>query len=100
MSFLELSLKLKGFPLAKAENELKCIQSLSQEEFNKWHENKRWEIVRYHFANNNFYKSKIGSKLPDKWEDLPILVKSDYQKSEKNLISVTIDKKSFVFSII
>lgn len=94
MSFLELSLKLKGFPLAKAENELKCIQSLSEEEFNKWHENKRWEIVRYHFANNNFYKSKIGSKLPDKWEDLPILVKSDYQKSEKNLISVTIDKKN------
>jgi len=93
MSFLELSLKLKGFSLEKAEKELKSIQSLTPEEFKKWHVNKRWEIVKYHFANNEFYKNKIGSKLPDKWEDVPILTKSDYQKSGKKLISDTIDKK-------
>ena len=93
MSFLELSLKLKGFPIEKAKNELKWIQSLSPVEFKKWHDNKRWEIAMYHFINNDFYKNKIGNRLPDKWEDLPILIKSDYQSSEKNLICDTIDKK-------
>ncbi|MBS1550615.1 MAG: phenylacetate--CoA ligase family protein [Bacteroidetes bacterium] len=93
MSFLELSLKLKRFPLAKAENELKMIQSLSEPEFRKWHLNKRWEIAKYHFANNDFYRNKTGNKLPDKWEDLPVIVKSDYQNSDKNLISDSVPKK-------
>ncbi len=93
MSFLELSLKLKGFPLAKAENELKTIQSLSEPEFRKWHLNKRWEIAKYHFANNDFYRNKTGNKFPDKWEDLPVIVKSDYQNSDKNLISDSVEKK-------
>ena len=54
MSFLELSLKLKGFPLAKAEDELKRIQSLTETEFRKWHLKKRWEIVKYHYGNTDF----------------------------------------------
>lgn len=93
MSFLELSLKLKGFPLEKAEQELRSIQALTYEEFAQWQENKKWEAARYHFTNNEFYKSKLSNKFPDKWEDIPILVKSDYQKSEKNLISDTMNKK-------
>ncbi|MBL0109096.1 MAG: hypothetical protein IPP52_17945 [Ignavibacteria bacterium] len=93
MSFLELSLKLKGFPLAKAENELKRIQSLTETEFRKWHLNKRWEIVKYHYGNNDFYKSKIGNKLPENWEDIPVIVKGDYQNSDKNLISESVQKK-------
>ncbi|MEO6696300.1 MAG: phenylacetate--CoA ligase family protein [Ignavibacteria bacterium] len=94
MSFLELSLKLKGFPLQKAENELKRIQSLSKEDFKKWHVEKRWEAVKYHFANNEFYRNKVGNKLPDRWDDLPVLVKSDYQGSEKKLISDGIENKN------
>ena len=93
MSFLELSLKLKGFPLAKAENELKRIQSLTETEFRKWHLKKRWEIVKYHYGNNDFYKSKIGNKLPENWEDIPVIVKGDYQNSDKNLISDSVQKK-------
>ncbi|MEO8665836.1 MAG: phenylacetate--CoA ligase family protein, partial [Ignavibacteria bacterium] len=93
MSFLELSLKLKGFPFSEAEAELKKIQDLSAEEFRTWHNNKRWEIVNYHFDNNEFYKNKIGAKLPSEWKDLPVLVKSDFQKSDKKLISDTFEQK-------
>jgi phenylacetate-CoA ligase len=93
MSFLELSLKLKGFPFEVAEKELKKIQSLSKSEFEKWHENKKWEIVKYHFENNEFYSSKFGNSLPSKWSDLPILSKSDYQQTVKKLISDNVDKK-------
>ena len=93
MSFLELSLKLKGFPFSQAENELNRIQCLSESEFKIWHENKKWEIVKYHFENNEFYKNKIGKSLPEKWEDIPIIKKTDYQNSGFKLISDSIEKK-------
>lgn len=91
-SFLEISLKLKGFPVKNAAEEILRIQSFTKEEFIQWQENKKREIVDYHFKNNEFYKSKIGNSVPEKWEDLPILTKSDYQHSEKKLISKTIVK--------
>ncbi|MBP9192954.1 MAG: phenylacetate--CoA ligase family protein [Ignavibacteria bacterium] len=93
MSFLELSLKLKGFPLREAERELSKLKNLSHSDFRSWHENKRWEIVKYHFDNNEFYRSRFGDKLPERWEDIPLLVKTDYQKSGYNVISKTFDKK-------
>ncbi|MEO8209829.1 MAG: phenylacetate--CoA ligase family protein [bacterium] len=93
MSFLELSLKLKGFPIEDAAKELMRIQNLSADAFIEWHEKKRWEITKYHFDNNEFYKSKIGHKLPETWEEIPIITKSDYQGSDKKLISDTINKK-------
>ena len=93
MSFLELSLKLKGFPFSEAEKELKKIQNLSSDEFYKWQESKRWQIVKYHFENNEFYRSKTGKKFPKKWEDVPVIVKSDFQSFDKKLISESINKK-------
>lgn len=93
MSFLELSLKLKGFPLVQAEKELSRIQSLSNSEFNEWHKKKKWEIVKYHVRNNEFYKNKTGEIIPDRWEDLPVLTKSDFQNSNEKLISDTFNKK-------
>lgn len=94
MSFLELSLKLKGFPLSEAERELERVQTLSEKDFNEWHVKKRWEIVKYHFANNEFYRKKLGSSIPEKWEDLPILEKGDYQNTAERTISDSIDKKN------
>lgn len=89
MSFLEFSLKLKGFPLPEAEKELRRIKNLSESDFRKWHEKKRRDIVKYHFENNEFYRSRFKDKLPERWEDIPLLVKTDYQKSGYNLISKT-----------
>jgi phenylacetate-CoA ligase len=93
MSFLEFSLKLKGFPLEAAENEIARLQRLSESEFSKWHSDKRWETARYHFTHNRFYKNKTGNKFPEIWEDLPVLQKSDYQNSAFSIISDTYNKK-------
>ena len=93
MSFLEFSLKLKGFPLAEAEKELSRIKNLSDADFRIWHEKKRRDIVKYHFENNEFYRSRFKDKLPERWEDIPLLVKTDYQKSGYNLISKPYTKK-------
>ena len=93
MSLLELSLKLKGFPIDDAEREIKKIKNLTPEKFRKWQEKSKWDIVKYHYKNNEFYRNKIGSKLPEKWEDIPILQKNDYQVTNKKLISDTFGKK-------
>jgi phenylacetate-CoA ligase len=42
------------------------------------------------YSNN---RSRFGDKLPERWEDIPLLVKTDYQKSGYNVISKTFDKK-------
>ncbi len=93
MSFLELSLKLKGFPLEDAEKELARIQSLSKSDFEKWHEEKRWEIAKYHFDNNEFYHNRLGGILPSSWNEIPVLQKTDYQQNKYNTISKTIGQK-------
>jgi phenylacetate-CoA ligase len=93
MSFLEISLKLKGFPFEDAVKELAKIKSQSVEEFKQWQEKKKWDIVRHHYMSNDFYKHKVGTDIPEKWEDLPVLSKSDFQSSERNLISSEYKKK-------
>ena len=45
-------LKLTCYDISCAGKELKQIQSLSPEEFQKWQDNKKWEIARYHYDNN------------------------------------------------
>ena len=59
-SLFETYLKLTGYDISCAGKELKQIQSLSPEEFQKWQDNKKWEIARYHFYNNAFYRKKIS----------------------------------------
>ena len=67
LTLFETYLKLTGYDIGKASNELKQIQSLSVEEFQKWQSNKKWEIARYHYDNNPFYRTKVGNHFPDKW---------------------------------
>jgi phenylacetate-CoA ligase len=93
MSFLELTLKLKGFPLDKAEKELSAIKALSRAGFAEWQLKKRLDITGYHFNNNEFYRHRLGGKLPDNWNDLPVLQKSDYQQDKLSVISKTIEPK-------
>lgn len=93
MSFLELSLKLKGFPMEKADKEIQRLNSLSRMEFKEWQNEKKWEAAKYHVKNNQFYRKRLNNSLPSSWEEIPILRKKDFQISLDNLISDTIDKK-------
>lgn len=71
---------MNGFPVSKAKQELRFIQSLPKDAFLTWQRNKAWRIARFHFDNNTFYRQKVGKTFPDKWEDLPILTKQDLQQ--------------------
>ncbi len=79
-------------------NEIKKIQSLSSNDFCDWQNKRKWEIARFHYNNNKFYKDKIGRKFPDDWHDLPILEKKDYQQALENLLSTGFSRKNTYIS--
>ena len=93
-SLFETYLKLTGYDIRRAGKELKQIQALPPDEFQKWQSNKKWEIARYHYDNNPFYRKKIGDHFPAKWEDLPVMEKSDYQDDLENLLSNGYNRKN------
>lgn len=92
-SLFELTLKVKGFPIQEAARELENIRSLSKHSFRQWQEEKKWDIVRHHFEKNEFYRFMLGNDLPEKWTDLPVLNKHDYQIARQNLLSSSIKHK-------
>jgi len=93
-TLFETYLQLTGYNISHYSNELKRIRSLSPDEFREWQDSKKWEIARHHYINNPFYKEKIGKHFPDKWEDLPVMEKSDYQDDLENLLSKGYNRKN------
>ena len=72
-------IKILGYDYEKACIELNKIQMFSKDELKFWQTKKKWEIAKFHFNNNEFYKKIVGRFLPDIWEDLPVLDKEDFQ---------------------
>lgn len=76
----DLSLEINGFPMKKAKAELRNIQSIPEQEFEAFIENKKQEIVDYHLKNNTSYQNLVGKTTFNKWSDLPIMTKAAFQK--------------------
>ncbi len=86
-SIFDLSLQLNGFPIRKAKSDLDKIVALSPTEKKQFIENQKRIIVEYHLQNNTFYQELVGSKNDIKWEDLPVLNKSNLQSPLQNRLS-------------
>ena len=93
-TLFEVYLKLIGYDINYAGIELKQIQDLSVREFVQWQDNKKWEIAKYHYQHNQFYRDKIGKHFPDCWEYLTIMQKSDYQADLEYLLSKGYTRKN------
>lgn len=76
----DFSLKINGFPIKEAKAELQKIQSIPEQEFKAFIENKKQEIVDYHLKNNSSYQKLVGKTTFNTWNDLPIMTKKDFQK--------------------
>lgn len=66
--------------MQEAKAELQKIQSITEEEFEAFIENKKQEIVDYHLKNNSSYQKLVGTTAFSNWNDLPIMTKKDFQK--------------------
>lgn len=79
MNFFDISLRIAGFDLAAARHQLQKIQTELNKNPLAYRERKKSEIVTYHLQHNAFYKQLVGN-TSTKWEELPILTKTDLQQ--------------------
>jgi phenylacetate-CoA ligase len=87
LNLFNLTLKLNGFPIEKAKGELTKILAVPDEDYEAFVTQKKQEIVEFHLQHNSFYKNVVGKFTFEKWEDLPVMRKIDFQKSLKERLS-------------
>lgn len=93
-NLFHLSLKLSGFPIAKAQADFEKIVAISETDYPKYLERKKQEIVAYHQKNNSFYRNLVNKENYENWNDLPVLTKKDLQKPLKERLSEGFFEKS------
>ena len=93
-NLFHLSLKLSGFPIAKAETDFDKILKISEADYPDYLETKKREIVEFHLKNNPFYRNLVGSDIFEKWNDLPVLTKKNLQQPLKERLSKGYTEKS------
>jgi phenylacetate-CoA ligase len=78
------SLKINGYEINTALNELDAINNLDYDSFNAWKKDRFRFIVNYHKKDNETYSDLLKNSNGN---DLPILTKSFYQKDIIKLLS-------------
>ncbi|MDN3678421.1 phenylacetate--CoA ligase family protein [Flavobacterium paronense] len=79
-NLFNLSLRLNGFPMKEAQQELDKILAVSQVDYENYVNQKKKEIVDYHLKNNKSYQEFVGLKSFENWNELPIMTKRQFQK--------------------
>jgi phenylacetate-CoA ligase len=91
MNWFDFALKLKGFPIERAKEQLRIIKIELQNNPN-FSEERKLEIVKFHIENNPFYQKKV--KEFTSWKDLPVLTKKDLQQPLENRLSIEYKKEN------
>jgi phenylacetate-CoA ligase len=87
MSLFERFLSIQGYSIRRAERELGMMESWSHDQLMQWQARQRRAQAEFHFTHNPLYSEKVGKTLPDRWDDLPTMSKSDYQRELRSLIT-------------
>lgn len=93
-NLFNLTLKLNGFPIKKAQADFKEILNVNDEDYAKYIEHKKREIVEFHLKNNTFYKNLAGKETFENWNNLPILNKKNLQKPLEERLSKGYSEKT------
>ena len=80
-------MKIAGYDIDNAARVLSRIHLMTIEQKLDWQNKCKWDIAKFHYDNNEFYDNKIQGRFPDKWEDLPIMQKEDYQIEINKMLS-------------
>tara|TARA_B100001063_G_C16777786_1_gene567204 strand:+ start:2582 stop:3895 length:1314 start_codon:yes stop_codon:yes gene_type:complete len=87
LQLFDFSLKFNGFDINKAKLALDNIQALHGDEFERYLNNKRKEIVAFHLENNSFYKS-LGKNISlNDWDSVPVMTKRHLQQPLEQRLS-------------
>ena len=80
-------MNIAGYDINNAARIIKNINLLTMDQKLNWQNKSKWDIANFHYKYNEFYYNKIQGQMPEKWEDLPIMQKKDYQTEIKNMLS-------------
>ncbi|TRO67360.1 phenylacetate--CoA ligase family protein [Christiangramia sabulilitoris] len=94
MDWFKLSLQLNKFPIKRAQNKLKEIQKIPEEEYAKYQQKRRNAILDYHIQHNEFYREFFNWDGFDNWEKVPIMKKSDLQQPLSERLSKTFNTRT------
>ena len=87
LQLFDFSLKFNGFDINKAKLALGDIRALHGDEFERYLNNKRKEIVAFHLENNSFYKS-LGKNISlNDWDSVPVMTKRHLQQPLEQRLS-------------
>ncbi len=87
MNWFNLTLQLKGFPITKAKAKLEEIKKTSEESYASYLEKRKQSIIDFHFHNNGFYRELCNQQKPERWEEVPVLTKANFQQPLKHRLS-------------
>jgi phenylacetate-CoA ligase len=80
--------------MQEAKAELQKILAIPEEEYGRFMEKQKMEIVHFHLNNNPFYKELVGANSFKNWSDLPILTKENLQKPLNERLSMGYTSKN------
>ncbi|MFD0931712.1 phenylacetate--CoA ligase family protein [Psychroflexus salinarum] len=80
-------LRLKGFPIEKAQKDLDSILNISDADFQDYNDNRRQAILDFHLKNNSDYSKFIQKTHYNTWDEIPIMTKAELQKPLKERLS-------------
>lgn len=86
-NLFDITLKLNGFPIKEAQQELDKIVRLSDQEHLLFIENKKREIVDFHLQNNSYYRNFVGKNECKNWNEIPVMTKKDFQRPLEERLS-------------
>ncbi|CAN5347979.1 phenylacetate--CoA ligase family protein [soil metagenome] len=87
MNWFKISLQLNKFPINRAQKLLREIQEIPESDYRSHIENLRDSIVKFHLANNSFYRNFFGNEGFRGWKQVPVMQKSDLQRPLKQRLS-------------
>ncbi len=94
LNLFELTLRLNGYPIYKAKKHLQQIQQIPEAEYKSYVHKQRLKIVNFHILNNSIYQSIAGEETLTQWGKVPIMQKSDLQKSLQDRLSIGFTSKN------
>jgi phenylacetate-CoA ligase len=98
MRLFDFILFIKGYNLKKGYNLLKNIQEKTDEDFNYWQSEAKWNILKFHYQSNEIFRSKFNNGFPLTWNDVPVMGKNDFQLDLDKILTKGFHKSDLYIS--
>jgi phenylacetate-CoA ligase len=87
MNYFLKTLKLKGYDINNALEQLKVVQGYSVDQFSNWQLTKCWEQFDFFRSKNEFYKKHVGAQKISQWHEIPVIRKKNFIDNQFRLLS-------------